>query len=82
VFFASVRVESWITKISSVLQAGKPVHKIHNSALTIHIVHLTTAYEGLKECAVNKEFCIYSRPAVSACNLLKQICNLTANLNK
>jgi hypothetical protein len=83
VFFASVRVESLITKI--LIQAGTPVHKTHSSALTVHRVHLAKAYVGLKECAVAKEFCTYvglkecavtkefckhSLPVVNACNLL------------
>ena len=54
----------------SVIQAGTPVHKSHSSALTIHRVHLATAYVGLKECAVTKEFCKHSLPVVNACNLL------------
>jgi len=57
----------------SVIQAGTPVHKTHNSALTVHRVHLATAHVALKECAVTKECCIYSLPVVSACNLLNQI---------
>jgi len=54
----------------SVIQAGTPVHKTHNSALTFHSVHLATAYVGLKECAVTKEFCRHSLHVVNACNLL------------
>jgi hypothetical protein len=54
----------------SVIQAGTPVHKTHNSAITVHRVHLVTAYVGLKECAVTKEFCKHSLPVVNACNLL------------
>ena len=56
-----------------VIQASTPVHKTHNSALTVHRVHLATAHVALKECAVTKECCIYSLPVVSACNLLNQI---------
>jgi len=54
----------------SVIQAGTPVHKTHNSPLTVHSVHLATAYVGLEECALNKEFCKHSLPVVNACNLL------------
>jgi hypothetical protein len=53
----------------SVIQAGTPVHKTHSSALTVHRVHLATAYVGLKECAVTKEFCKHSLPVLNACNL-------------
>jgi hypothetical protein len=53
----------------SVIQAGTPVHKTHNSAITVHRVHLVTAYVGIKEFAVTKEFCKHSLPVVKACNL-------------
>jgi hypothetical protein len=65
----SLKVSSQIYCLS-VLQAGTPVHKTHSSALTVHRVHLATAYVGLKECAVTKEFCKHSLPVLSACNLL------------
>jgi len=54
----------------SAIQAGTPVHKTHNSALTVHRVHLATAYVGLKKCAFTKEFCKHSLLVVSVCNLL------------
>ena len=61
----------------SVIQAGTPVHKTHNSAITIHRVHLATAYVGLKECAVTKEFCWHSLAVVNACST---ILHVNANL--
>jgi hypothetical protein len=54
----------------------RPVHQLTKSItqrLQVHRVHLATAYVDIKECAVTKEFCIYSLPVVSACNLLDQI---------
>jgi hypothetical protein len=54
----------------SAIQAGIPAHKTHSSALTVHRVHLATAYVGIQECAVTKEFCKHSLPIASACNLL------------
>jgi len=54
----------------SVIQASTPVHKTQSSALTVHRVHLATAYVGLKKCAVTKEFCRHSLPVANACNLL------------
>jgi hypothetical protein len=56
----------------SVIQAGTPVHKTHSAALTVHRVHLATAYVGLKECAVTKEFRKQSLPVVNPCNLFNQ----------
>jgi hypothetical protein len=61
----------------------RPVHqfiKTITQCFQVQIVHLATAYVDIKECAVTKEFCIYSFPIVSACNLLNQIYILTANL--
>jgi len=55
------------------------VYKIHNSVLTVHTVHLATAYLGLKECAVTKEFCMYSLPVVSGVQLAQQFLYLNAN---
>jgi hypothetical protein len=55
----------------SVIQAGTPVYKTRNSALTVHRVHLATAYVGLKECAVTKELRKHSFLVANACKLLK-----------
>jgi len=38
--------------------------------MSTYAVAKATAYVDIKECAVTKEFCIYSLPVVSACNLL------------
>jgi hypothetical protein len=61
----------------------RPVHQFTKSItqrFQVHRVHLAIAYVDIKECAVTKEFCIYSLPVVSACILLKQIYILTENL--
>jgi hypothetical protein len=58
----------------SVKQAGTPVHKTHRSAITVHTVHIPTAYIGLQECPVTKEFCKHSLPVVNSCNLLNHFC--------
>jgi hypothetical protein len=65
----------------SVIQAGTPVHKTQNSALTVHRVHLATAYVGLKKCAVTKEFCKHRLPGVNRLSPeLNPICYLLALL--
>jgi len=64
-------------------RSHRPVHQFIKSVtqrFQVHRIHLPTAYADIKECAVTKEFCIYSLPVVSACNLLNQIYIVTANL--
>jgi hypothetical protein len=51
----------------------RPVYefiKLITQRLQVHWVRLATAYVDLKECAVTKEFCIYSLPVANVCNLL------------
>ena len=75
-FFASVRVESWIAKISR--RSYRPVHQFIKSitqGFQVHRVHLATGYVDIKQCAVTMGFCIYCLPVVSASNLLNQIYN-------
>jgi len=76
VFFVSVRVESWIAKISC--RSYRPVHQFIKSitqGFQVHRVHLATGYVDIKQCAITKGFCIYRLPVVSASNLLNQIYN-------
>jgi len=76
VFFASVRVESWIAKISR--RSYRPVHQFIKSitqGFQVHRVHLATGHVDIKQCAVTKGFCIYCLTVVSASNLLNQIYN-------
>ena len=75
-FFASVRVESWIAKISR--RSYRPVHQFIKSitqGFQVHGVHLAAGHVDIKECAVTKGFCIHCLPVVSASNLLNQIYN-------
>jgi hypothetical protein len=76
VFFASVRVESWIANISC--RCYRPVHQFITSitqGFQVHTVHLVTAHVDIKECAVTKGFCTYCLHVVSASNLLNRIYN-------
>jgi len=50
----------------------KTVYAEFYSNSTFLYVYIATAYLYIKECTVTKEFCIYSLPVVSACNLLNQ----------
>jgi len=43
------------------------IYKLITQRLQVHRDCLATAYVGLKECAITKEFCRYSLPVVSAC---------------
>jgi len=70
----SVRVESWIAKISR--RSYRPVHQFKKSITQgsqVHRVHLATGYVDIKQCAGTKRFCIHCLPVVSASNLLNQI---------